>query len=183
MVEIWKDVVGYEGLYQVSNLGRVKSLDKTVKSAIKNNNERFIPGIIMSFTQDKDGYFRIGLTKNKKKKIIPVHRIICSAFIENPENKPQVNHIDGIKNNNILSNLEWATLSENRVHSYATGLQTGINRRGEKSNFAKLTSDDVIKIRKEYVPYKVTQIYLAEKYGVSQAAINSILTRKNWHYL
>lgn len=183
MEEIWKDIAGYEGLYQVSNLGRVKSLDKYVNTGIKNQEKRFISGKIIKQTSDKDGYLRVGLNINNSKKIFPVHRIVCLSFHENTENKPQVNHKDGIKFHNYEWNLEWSTLSENRIHAYNTGLQNGLNRRGEKSNFVKLTEDQILKIRSEYIPYKVKQKYLAEKYGVTQSAISAIINKKNWNYI
>lgn len=183
MEEIWKDVYEYEGLYHVSNLGNIKSLDKTVKSGIKNQETRFIKGKLLNFASDKDGYLQVSMTRNGKRKKYRVHRIVCFAFHLNIENKPQVNHKDGIKFHNYEWNLEWSTLSENRTHAYKTGLQNGLQRRGEKSNFVKLTSEQIVKIRNEYVPYKIKQKFLAEKYGVTQSAISSIINKRNWNYL
>jgi len=99
MEEIWKDIEGYKGLYQVSNLGRIKSLHGL--------SER-----IMKQTLQK-GYLRITLLKNKKQKRFLSHRLVAQAFIPNPENKPQVNHIDEDKENNRVDNLEWVTAKEN----------------------------------------------------------------------
>lgn len=181
--EVWNDVKNYEGLYLVSNFGRIKSLDKTVKSGIFNNPLRFVPGKIMTPKPDKDGYLRIGLTSNFKKKIIPVHRIVAGAFLENPLNKPQVNHINGIKYDNLVENIEWATLSENRVHSYRTGLQNGLNRRGAKNNFVKLTKEQVIEIRRLYALSNVTQKELAVRFGITQGGVHNVVNFKSWNYL
>ena len=117
MEEIWRDIPNYEGLYQVSNLGRIKSLPKIINNGrsygkIMVSNEK-----IMKPRYDKDGYLRIGITKNKKQKIICVHRLVAFAFIPNPQNKKQINHINGIKDDNKLENLEWVTNSENQLHS------------------------------------------------------------------
>ena len=112
MDEIWKDVSGYEGLYQVSNLG-------TIKSAENRSNHK--KSIIMKQC-DVCGYMCVVLTKNSKQKMLKVHRIVAEAFVENFFNKPQVNHIDGNKHNNNAENLEWVTTSENIRHAFNNGL-------------------------------------------------------------
>lgn len=104
--EIWKDIEGYEGLYQVSNLGRVKRLKGTYMST-----ER-----ILKPRGNNTGYLQVHLCKNSKSKFDKVHRLVAQAFIPNPENKPQVNHIDENKTNNMVSNLEWVTVKENNNH-------------------------------------------------------------------
>lgn len=119
--EIWKDVIGYEDLYQVSNLGRVKSLDKTIKVCRSKGKEYqlVVKGRILKSIPIKTGYSQVGLTdKNGKLKVCLLHRLVAQAFIPNPENKPQVNHKDGNGRNNYLSNLEWCTISENGLHAY-----------------------------------------------------------------
>lgn len=100
-VEIWKDVAGYEGDYQVSNLGRVKSL--------KASDE-----LIMSQTLNTSGYYKINLFKNGKRINSRVHRLVAEAFHPNPENKYSIDHIDGDRLNNNVSNLRWATTQENQ---------------------------------------------------------------------
>lgn len=116
MEEIWKDIVGYEGLYQVSNLGRVKSLEKMAGRS--NRKEKIL-------TQRKiRGYFIAHLGSCNKFKNVAVHRLVSIAFIPNPENKPCVNHIDGNKENNHVENLEWCTRSENDLHAFRTGLRS-----------------------------------------------------------
>ena len=101
MIEKWKDVVGYEGLYKISNFGRVKGKHR-IKSQLDNGK----------------GYLIVHLYKNGKPRWHLVHRLVAKAFIENTENKPTVNHIDGNRKNNKSTNLEWATYSENNLHSY-----------------------------------------------------------------
>lgn len=107
--EVWKDVKGYEGLYKVSNTGKVKSFQR--------NREKFL-----SDKYYENGYLRASLSKNKEKKKVLIHRLVAETFIPNPENKPEVNHIDGNKKNNNASNLEWCTRCENVKHAWETGL-------------------------------------------------------------
>jgi len=113
--EIWKDIKGYEGLYQVSNMGRVKSLERTVIDNIgrrQNIKER-----ILKPKKEPNGYLRVTLSNNSvKNKKFFVHRLVCEAFHENTENKPCVNHIDENKANNTVSNLEWSTFAKNINH-------------------------------------------------------------------
>lgn len=122
MIEIWKDIKGYEGLYQVSNLGRVKSLSKTVRSAIQKCGTRTTVDKIVRQAKISSGYYRVGLSNNKVHKGYLVHRLMAIAFIPNPDNLEQVNHKDGNKLNNSLDNLEWVTRSENAIHSFKLGL-------------------------------------------------------------
>ena len=110
--EIWKDIQGYEGMYQVSSHGRVRSL---------NYNKTGLEGI-MSFNDNGTGYLQVYLTKNKKSKKVLVHRLVAMTFIDKIEGKNFVNHIDGNKTNNHVENLEWCTKSENQQHAYDTGL-------------------------------------------------------------
>ena len=113
MEELWRDIEGYEGLYQVSNLGRVMSYAR--KGNWKNR--------ILNGSFDKNGYILVLLYKNNKTQCKKVHRLVAQAFIPNIENKPQVNHIDGNKENNNVNNLEWVTNKENSIHAWKTGLQ------------------------------------------------------------
>lgn len=101
MEESWKDVKGYEGLYQVSNFGRVKKVTN---------------GMILKSNMNSNGYIRLNLSKNNVASNKKIHRLVAEAFIPNPENKPQANHIDEDKTNNHASNLEWMTAQENNNH-------------------------------------------------------------------
>lgn len=113
MIEVWKPVQGYEGFYEVSNFGNVKSLNFH-----RENRQQILKAKVT-----KDGYYETALCKNKKHKYILTHRLVALAFCENPKNKPEVNHKDGNKFNNRADNLEWVTSSENQIHAYKTGLQ------------------------------------------------------------
>ena len=127
-MEIWKDVVGYEGLYEVSNEGRVKSKQRIVTTSV--GTKRKIEECILKPLNSKvKRYYHVSLYKNGKQKLHSVHRIVSIAFIDNPGSKKEVNHIDGDVSNNKVNNLEWVTRSENALHAYKTGLQ--------KPNFKK----------------------------------------------
>ena len=114
--EEWRDVVGYEGRYQVSSMGRVKSLERKVT---KGDGERTVKERILKPMIDRDGYLRLNLYAGGKLKNLKVHRLVCQAFHENPDNKPQVNHINEDKTDNRACNLEWCTAKENTNHGTA----------------------------------------------------------------
>ena len=116
MEEIWRDIEGYEGIYQVSNLGRVKSLTRN---------------IFLKLQRDKKGYCVCKLSNGKNRKEAKGHRLVAQAFIPNPENKRQVNHINGIKTDNRVENLEWCTSQENNIHAVKTGLKVYSEKSGK----------------------------------------------------
>lgn len=114
MEEVWKDVVGYEGLYQVSNLGRVKSLERLIedkKGRLKR--KRVYKEKLLHLNLCKNGYCIVCLFRNQKKKFSYVHRLVADAFIPNPERKPEIDHINGIRNDNRIDNLRWVSHKEN----------------------------------------------------------------------
>ena len=113
MSEVWRDIEGYEGLYQVSDQGRVKSLERKVP---RGNGEQTVKERILKPGMDRGGYLIVDLCDGGKRKHFKVHRLVCQAFHDNPENKPCVNHIDENKTNNAASNLEWSTAKENCNH-------------------------------------------------------------------
>lgn len=107
--EVWKDVVGYEGIYEVSNKGRIKS-------------KHYGKEVFLKTQKTYDGYITIKLSIGGKSKRYILHRLVAIAFLDNPENKPQVNHIDCNKTNNFSDNLEWVTAQENVMHAWKNGL-------------------------------------------------------------
>ena len=165
--EIWKPISGYEGLYEVSNLGRVKSL-----SRFQSTTERILKG-----EYDNRGYYRVRLSKENITKKFQIHRLVASVFIKNPSFvRLQINHIDGNPSNNNVSNLEWCTHSENMKHAFKTGLQS---LKGEKNTQSKLTEPDIIYIRK-LLRYGVYQKDIAKEFGVSRRCITDINIGKTW---
>lgn len=119
-IEIWRDIQGYEGLYQVSNLGRVKSLDRIIRT--KAGWEQKHKGHILQPRIKKNGYLFLILYKNNQGKNKYIHRLVAQAFLSNPKSLPTVNHKDGNKQNNNVNNLEWNSYSENNQHAYNHGL-------------------------------------------------------------
>jgi hypothetical protein len=123
--EEWQQIKGYEGLYSISNFGRVFVHEKNVSQMWmhgKTVNHQYGGFLLKCAIKKSTGYPTVCLTKEKKEYSITVHRLVALAFIPNPKNKPQVNHIDGIKENVFFKNLEWATSKENNEHAYKTGL-------------------------------------------------------------
>jgi len=118
-IEVWKPIKGYE-FYEVSNLGRVKSLERFVK---KKFGERIVVKKIIKQSEDGAGYYQVVIYRNNSKKTFRVHRLVADAFIENHDNKRCVNHKDGNKKNNFWKNLEWATHKENSQHAWMNGLK------------------------------------------------------------
>ena len=115
MKEIWKPIEGYEGLYEVSNMGRVRSLDREWK--ITPNHNMRTKGKVITQEKNHAGYLRACLSKHNNPRMFSTHRLVAKAFVPNPQNKPDVNHKDGDKANNRANNLEWVTPSENQIHS------------------------------------------------------------------
>ena len=111
MEEIWKPIVGYEGYYEVSNLGRVRSIDRVVVD--KTGRRQFKKGTLLNYRPDRQGYYIVALSINRKYKTKCVHTLVADAFIPNPDNLPQVNHKDEVKSNNCVDNLEWCSAKYN----------------------------------------------------------------------
>lgn len=140
--EIWKSIPDYEGLYEVSNLGRVRSLGKYYTETFNGiQKTMYSPPKMLSCHYDSDGYLRVSLCKDRKVKCYPLHRLIAFAFIPKIEGKEQINHINGVKDDNRIENLEWCTPKENTIHAHRTGL-CGIN--GKSKQVAKLNEQGEI---------------------------------------
>lgn len=114
--EIWKDIKGYEGLCQASDCGKIRSLERFIETS--HGVKRLMKGTVKKELDNGNGYMYIRINKEGKSKHFYVHRIIAETFIPNPENKPQVNHRNGIKDDNRVENLEWCTVQENQRHKW-----------------------------------------------------------------
>lgn len=120
-MEIWKPIPKFEGCYEASNQGRIKSLERTVNR--RGNTTRIVPGIILAPIVNDKGYVVVNLNKDGRKSRKRVSIIIASLFVDNPDNLPEVNHDDGNKLNNAANNLSWTDRSGNMQHAYRTGLK------------------------------------------------------------
>lgn len=127
MNEEWRDIPHYEGLYQVSNLGQIRSIDRFVRRGI--GTTKMLKGIILNPLFQRNGYIFVILSKNGKTKRMAIHRAVALAFIPNPDNKSEVNHINEDKRDNRVSNLEWITIHDNRC--YGTRIERGIANRDQ----------------------------------------------------
>jgi hypothetical protein len=177
-VEIWKDVIGYEGLYQVSNLGRVKKLPEP-KRKDKRGHIRGRDGCIRKPCMISGGYHGINLSKNGTQKPFKIHRLVITHFKPNPTHLPQVNHIDCNKLNNRVDNLEWCTRKQNMEHAAKHGLLVAM--KGTTNPAAKLNESQVRAIRSSWG--KIPTEQLSEIYHVSQTTIIEIKSRKSWVHL
>lgn len=173
MKEIWLDIEGYEG-YQVSNLGRVKSLDRGKQSKKKKKDGTYavyhLKGRMMKLY--KGEYYRVEL--GYRQGGLSVHSLIAKAFIPNPKNNPCVNHIDGNKHNNNISNLEWCTYSDNQRHAFRTGLKSNHN---ENHSQWKISNNKVLEIRERYKNGE-RQCNIAKLYSVDPSTISNIVNYK-----
>ena len=135
---------------------------------------------VMSQSSDADGYMKLTLSRNGKKKSVAVHRLVARAFIDNPHNLPEINHIDEDKTNNRVENLEWCTTAYNLTYGHRLDCA-----KGERSPKSKLTEDQVKTIRNIYIKgdAEFGQAALGRKYGVSQQSIRSIVTCETWRHL
>lgn len=172
MNEEWRDILGFEGFYQVSSTGRVRSLDRNVSHYRGDQCE--LKGKCRA-ASNTGPYKTIVLSKNGSQTSHLVHRLVANAFVPNPENKPNVNHKDFNPANNCTHNLEWTTQVENIEYS----VRAGRNPKGSQHGCAKLNESDVLKIRSYPKSFK----WLADHYDVSYTTIKRIRKRKNWSHI
>ena len=180
--EVWKNVIGYEGLYQVSNLGNVKSLDREV--APNNRVPSWRKGKMCKQSKSNLGYMTVGFTVNNVKVNKYVHRLVAEVFVDNINDYPQVNHIDCNKTNNKTNNLEWCTNSQNHIHATKNGLNKlhlhRVAYSGEENGRSLLTKEQVLEIKQKYIPYKYSAKKLSKEYNVSESCITHILNNTSW---
>lgn len=168
MIE-FKDVVGYEKYFQASETGLIFS--KRTNKVLKTR-----------FT--KRGYETFSTRLNGRKGgviLLFVHKLVALAFLENPDNKPQVNHKDGNKKNNNLSNLEWCTISENVQHAFDTGL--AVSLKGEEHKSSILINEDVVKIKNLHVPGKFGKTRISKLLGIKENIVAKVLLGKTWKHI
>lgn len=177
--EIWKDIKGYEGMYQISNEGRVKSISRHVSRGVLQDKMPFTKELILATAHDEGDYVIVNISKNAKSGNKTVHRLVATAFKPNPHNLPEVNHEDGDKENNNDWNLTWCTKAQNMEHAARMGLIS--SRPGILNPAAKLTEAQVIEIRALKPTHTLKQ--LGEMFHVDQSMIALIVKRKNWQHI
>lgn len=179
-IEIWKDVPGYEGLYQASDFGRIKSLERTIYKVMNGGGIHGYKRRERILNQyNNNDYLIVRLSKDGLMTNCYAHILVADSFIPNPMNLPEINHEDGNKQNNNLYNLKRVTASENQLHAYRMGLQ--VAKFGEDHHRSKLSNEDVNEIRK-LVDAGFFQIYVAKRFNVSASLVNTIVKRKHRVY-
>lgn len=177
-LEEWRDILGYEGYYQVSNLGRVRSLDRSARN--KNGVLRSCKGRVLSPKICSGGYLGLSLYLFDKQKCFQVHTLVAQAFLGVRPDGYDVNHIDGCKTNNLLQNLEYCTRSENVRHAYRNHLN--VSKKGEDHYSAKLTESQVRQIRSR-VAAGESQRAIAREFGLNNMSVSLLVRRKNWSHV
>jgi hypothetical protein len=168
-MEVWKKIEGFEN-YEISTFGNVRGLPIITKFGIATKK---YPLRFIKKWNDKKGYLYVTLINNGKKKNLLIHRLVCSAFLENKHCKAQVNHKNGIKSDNNIENLEWCTAKENLKHAVDTGLNINY---GIYNYQSKLNLQDIDFIRNS----DLKQRELSLKYNISQTTISKIILRKTY---
>lgn len=187
MQEIWKDIPDYEGLYQASDLGQVRSLNREVPmfhGLIKRKTTRKLRGKIIRQYKNKNGYMSVSLSANGKHKTHRVHRLVMLSFVGVPPNEKNINHKDGNKANNCLSNLEYVTRSENQIHAYTIlGVKAkGPKIYGEKNHASVLTRNQVVEIHRMSKSGK-SHRSIARYFDITHQAVGYILRGRNWPHI
>lgn len=178
MDEVWKPVVGYEGEYEVSDIGRVRSVARPVRN--RWGTETIRSSKLRAIGVKREGYRFVNLFRKQHGKPMYVHRLVAMAFLPNPNDYPQVNHLDGDKSNNRSSNLEWCTGSVNCRHAINENLYD--QARGESTPMAKVTERDVLEMRRLWRA-GIMQKDIAEKFGVGRKAVTKIVNYQRWKHV
>ena len=168
--EEWKDIDGYDGVYQVSNCGRTRSF--------KWNKYR-----ILKKTCDTKGYIINGFYLSGKRKIFRVHRLVGMSFIPNPKNYETINHLNLNKADNRVENLEWCSHMQNVQHAIMSGVHPVCIPRGSKNAMSKLDKKTILIIRSLYKNKKYTQKEIAKKFKVHPETIYRIVNKKTWKHV
>ena len=179
MQEQWLPVRDYNGLYEVSNLGMVRSLDRKIIKA--NGFSCQLSGRILSQVNHSTGYLQVGLSKSGKCTGKLVHRLVADAFCKNPEGLDEVNHIDLSKRNNTPENLEWCTHKDNQAHAGRNGRMSTV--RGEAKGASKLTDEQAADI-KQMLKDGVRVMHIHKKYPfISRTPIYEIKSGASWSHV
>ena len=188
MTEIWKDVPGYGGLYQASNTGHLRTHNWKNTGATR----------IMKPGYDANGYLRTVFVNpyTRRNKTIKVHRIVGLTWIKDYSSKPEINHKNGIKDDNRIENLEWVTHKENFDHSVVNGKQPHLFKKGQAPHNKGITTlagsqigtsllleHEVIEIRLKYKPRIYTRQMLAVEYGVTEGCIKDVVCKRSWKHI
>lgn len=178
MIEEWRDIRDLEGYFQVSNLGRIRALDRHI---VKVGVNQTIKGRMLKGHKGKNGYIKTNFSKNGVLYYRLIHRLVAEAFIPNPENKKNVNHKNGIKDDNRLENLEWATDSENSLHAIRTGL-TRV-RKGEEIYFSKITNRQAYFIKCMFFRDNMSVTQISKVTGLSGRMIADLVKERTWKHI
>ncbi|SMD67738.1 NUMOD4 motif protein [Bacillus mobilis] len=178
---ITKDLEGYEGRYEITEDGRVFRKERTVKTKKQDGSVYYQKLKRMELSQSTaSGYSTVSLTRNKYPKPTLVHRLVAKTFIPNPENKPQVNHINGVKTDNRVENLEWVTPKENIDHAEENNLRK--HYKGTEHANSKLNDEDIRKMRNMF-DNGVSQTEISKIFNVGITTIWGIVHRKRWKHV
>lgn len=172
--EQWKDIKGYEGIYQISDFGRVKSLAKAWSVGKKGDT-------ILKSGSHKQGYRNVTLCVDKVKSVKLVHRLVASHYCKNENNYKIVNHLDSVTNNNFKNNLEWTTYTGNAIHGFNFGFRIG--RKGSSHHNVKLTELEILEIKKVYKTGNYSQKKVADLFKISQTHVQRIISGKRWNHI
>lgn len=176
---VWKPVVGYEGIYEVNELGQIKSLSREKYCGHEGSNPQITKEKLLKERICRMGYPIVRLSKDGIAKNVRVHRILAQAFIENPENKPNVNHIDNNPLNKSLDNLEWCTQKENMQHASKQGRFPAKTDKSLYRKNTKINMDIAINIKNDRKNGN-SLVFISKKYGVSQSTVSMICNNKIW---